>query len=163
MRRRFLFTSLLGAAFLLSGAAPQTGKLPVLDETGYPQMLSGQKGKVLLVNFWATYCVPCRAEMPQLVKLQQSLKVRGFQLITISADEVEQEPQAAQFLQKNAVPAPFYRKQAKSDEKFINSIDPKWSGELPASFLYDKSGRKVKSYFGEVDLKQVEREITKLL
>ena len=149
---------------MLALAAPvAAAKLPTLDEVGYARMVAEHKGKVLLVNFWATYCVPCRAEMPKLVLLQKKWKARGFDLVTVSADEVEQEAQALQFLQKNGVQAPFYRKQAKSDDKFINGIDPKWSGELPASYLYDKAGRKVKSFFGEVDLAQVEREITKLL
>lgn len=159
MTRRRLLTSLLIAPVLLLSAA----SIPTLDETTYPSTLAAHKGRVVLVNFWATYCVPCRAEMPQLLKLQQKLKARGFELITISADETEQEAQAAQFIQKNNIPAPFFRKQAKNDDKFINGIDAKWSGELPASFLYDKSGRKVKSYFGEVKLADVERDIDKLL
>jgi len=160
MTRRLL--TVMAATGLLLAAAP-AAKIPTLDETAYPRTVAEHKGKVVLVNFWATYCVPCRAEMPQLLKLQQKLKARGFDLVTISADEPEQEGQALQFIQKNSIPAPFYRKQAKNDDKFINGIDPKWSGELPASFLYDKTGKKVKSYFGEVNIASLERDIEKLL
>ncbi|MGC8732851.1 MAG: hypothetical protein ACP5RC_11425, partial [Halothiobacillaceae bacterium] len=60
------------------------------------------------------------------------------------------------------VPAPTYIRRAKDDDKFINSIDPKWSGALPASFLYDRSGRKVKSYFGEIDLHALEADIARI-
>jgi thiol-disulfide isomerase/thioredoxin len=137
--------------------------LKPVNEAAYPKMVASSKGKVVLVNFWATYCVPCRKEMPALVAMQQKLSAKGFQFITVSADEPEQEKDAAAFLDKAKVPAPVYIKRAKDDDAFINALDPKWSGALPASFLYDRQGKKVKSYFGEVDLKQLEADILKLL
>lgn len=137
--------------------------LKPVSEATYPKMVASSKGKVVLVNFWATYCVPCRKEMPALVSMHQRLSAKGFQLITVSADEIEQEKDAAAFLDKTRVPAPVYIKRAKDDDKFINSLDPKWSGALPATFLYDRQGRKLKSYFGEVDLKQLEADVLKLL
>lgn len=137
--------------------------LPTVDEAGYQKAVAAQKGKVVLVNFWATYCVPCRAEMPQLVAMQNRLKAKGFTLVTISADEQEQEAAAQQFLQKNNVPQPSYRRQAKDDDKFINFIDPKWSGALPLSILYDRSGKKVQTFHGAVKLPELEAQINKLL
>ncbi|MBV8818845.1 MAG: TlpA family protein disulfide reductase [Acidobacteriaceae bacterium] len=136
--------------------------LPV-DESGFQKLKSAHHGKVVLVNFWATWCKPCRAEMPDLVKLQQRLKPRGFDLVLISADDPEQDAAAGKFLQQNGATGQGYRKEAKQDEAFINSIDPKWSGALPASFLYDKNGRLVRSFIGESDLKSVEAAILKLL
>jgi hypothetical protein len=56
-----------------------------------------------------------------------------------------------------------YLKQADDDDHFINAIDPKWSGALPALFLYDKSGHKVRSFIGETDMAALERAIQKLL
>lgn len=148
---------------LLVAGALSAANLKPLDDAGYRKMVASSKGKVVLVNFWATYCVPCRKEMPALVAMQARLGAKGFQLVTVSADEIEQEKDAAAFLDKTKVPAPVYIKRVKDDDKFINSLDPKWSGALPASFLYDKAGRKVKSYFGEVDLKQLEADVLKLL
>jgi thiol-disulfide isomerase/thioredoxin len=136
--------------------------LKPVDEAGFPRLVATAQGKILLVNFWATYCVPCRKEMPSLVSLQKRLAAKGFQLITVSVDEPEQEAQAKSFLDKTAIPAPTYIKRAKDDDKFINSIDPKWSGALPASFLFDRTGKKVKSYFGEIDLHALESDIARL-
>jgi thiol-disulfide isomerase/thioredoxin len=152
------------AALVLAGAllAPGAALTPV-NETAFPQMISAHKGRVVLVNFWATYCVPCRKEMPALVALAGRYKAKGFDLVTISADDPEQENQAKAFLDQNKVPAPVYVRRANSDDKFINSIDTKWTGALPASFLYDKSGKKAQAYFGEVDLKALEVAIQKLL
>jgi thiol-disulfide isomerase/thioredoxin len=150
------------AGVLLSLAASGADLKPI-DETGFAALAAGFKGKVLLVNFWATYCVPCRKEMPDLVAMQSRLGAKGFQLVTVTADEPEQEAQAKAFLDKTKVPAPAYIKRAKDDDKFINSIDKKWSGALPLSLLYDRQGRRVKVWYGEVPMKELEAAVEKLL
>ena len=137
--------------------------LAPVDETSIQKVLSAQKGKVVVLNFWATWCVPCREEMPQLVAMQKRLAAKGLQLVTVSADEPESAAAAAKFIAEKGVPQPAYIKNAKNDEKFINSLDPKWSGAVPAIFIFDKTGKKVRSFIGEADLKAVEAAITKLL
>ena len=57
------------------------------DTRGQEQALAQWKGKVLVVNFWATWCVPCREEMPEFVKLQSELGDRGLQFVGIAIDE----------------------------------------------------------------------------
>ena len=158
MTRRDLIPLL--AAPLCRGGVPA---LPTVDEAGFRKLVDSARGKVLLVDFWATWCAPCRAEMPQLVKLSARLAPRGFRLVTISADEPEKDAAAAEFLKQYGAPKPAYRKQAEDDDKFINSIDPKWGGALPALFLFDKSGRKVQSFIGEVPMTDVEAAVVKLL
>jgi DNA-binding LacI/PurR family transcriptional regulator len=98
-----------------------------------------------------------------LTRLESKLRSQGFELITISADEPEQAADAEKFVKQFAVRGLVYRKQAKNDDQFINSIDVKWSGALPALFLYDKTGRKVRSFIGETDMATVEAAIRKLL
>ena len=93
----------LAPALLTMSLSAQPALEP-LDEPGYQRMLAANKGKVLLVDFWATWCLPCRAEMPLLVKLEASLRARGFKLVTISADEPEQEAIARKFVAQTAVP-----------------------------------------------------------
>lgn len=151
------------ALLLLAAAAAPAANLTGVDEAGFRKLVAAQKGKVVLVNFWATYCVPCRKEMPALVKLGQKYQAKGLVFVTVSADEPEQEGDAEKFLVTNKVPTPHYLRKAKDDEAFINSIEPKWSGALPASFLYDRTGKKVRVFIGEVDLKVLEAAIQKLL
>jgi thiol-disulfide isomerase/thioredoxin len=139
------------------------GALTPIDETAFEKLVQSHKGKVVLYNFWATWCAPCRAEIPQLIQLEAKLRARGFELVTISADEPDQDAQAEKVLKQFAVRAPLYRKQAKDDERFINAIESKWSGALPALFLYDKDGRKVRSFIGETDMRTLETAIRKLL
>jgi thiol-disulfide isomerase/thioredoxin len=157
---KILFLTLI-SIFCLAAAPPV--KLQPLDEVAYAKTVAAKKGKVLLVNFWATWCEPCRKEMPELAKMAASLKAKGFELVTISADEPEDEKAAIAFLVKAGIPDPAYLKRVKNDDKFIGSIDPKWSGALPALILHDKTGKKVKTWVGETDLKALQSEINKLL
>ena len=134
-------------------------RLPPLDEAGYRELIQNHRGKVVLVDFWATWCDPCRTEMPLLVSLERNWRSRGLVFVTISADDPEQEREARDFLVKTAVPMPAYRKQAANDEDFINAIDRKWSGALPALFLYDRTGKLVKSFIGETATADIEAEL----
>ncbi len=153
-------TLILMAAAALSLAAQS---LPKINEAGYPKMLAAQKGKVVLVDFWATWCVPCRKEMPELAKLEAKLKAKGLVLVPISADEPENEASAREFLSKSGVKTPGYLKAPKDDDAFIRAIDPKWGGELPALVLYDKTGKKVQMWKGETSIATIEAAVTKLL
>jgi thiol-disulfide isomerase/thioredoxin len=159
---RIAFAALALAVGLCALSASAADLKPV-DEAGYTKLVAASKGKVTLVNFWATYCVPCRKEMPELVALEARLRARGFQFVTVSADEPEQRAAAKAFLDKIKVASPAYIRTAKNDDKFTALVDPKWNGALPASFLYDRQGRKVKSFFGETDLKALAAAIEKLL
>jgi len=151
------------AMVLLIALLPAQSKLTPLTEASFPKMVAAHKGKVLLVDVWATYCVPCRAEMPQLVKLSEKLRARGLDFVTLSTDEPQNEGAAFKMLMENAVAAPFFLKKVADDDKFYNFVDTKWSGEMPAMFIYDRSGKRVRSFLGETPVKDIEAAIQKLL
>ncbi len=157
MKRLGLLLFAFGAAAAVLSGQP---RLSPIDEAGYRKLLAQHKGQVLLVDFWATWCEPCLVELPQLVKLQGKLRGR-FKLITVSADEPEQEADAARIVQKFGVPPPAYIKRVQDDQIFIDSVDPKWSGALPALFLYDRQGRRVQSFIGETEIAVIEAAIRK--
>jgi thiol-disulfide isomerase/thioredoxin len=150
-------------AFLFCLPLFATGPLIPVDEAGFQKLVASHKGKVVVYDFWATWCAPCRVELPLLVKLEAKLRSQGVEVITISADEPEQKAAAEKFIQKFGVQGPAYLRQAASDDHFINAIDPKWSGALPALFIYDKSGHKARSFIGETDMAAFEAAIHRLL
>jgi thiol-disulfide isomerase/thioredoxin len=153
---------LLSLILMVSGLAGQT--LTPVDQVSYPKVIAAHRGKVVLANFWATWCVPCRKEMPQLIQLSRKLAARGFDLVMISADEAEQRAAAAKLLGDNHAVGATYLLKAAHNDKFYPAVDAKWSsGELPALFLYDRSGKKVRSFFGETSIADLEAAITKLL
>lgn len=158
MRRALLW--LVGVG-LFAGAPP--ARLVPVDEAQYPALVAAQKGKVVLVNFWATWCSPCRAEMPLLAKLETRYRAKGLTLVTISADEPEDGARALQFLGTTGVSGPAYLRQTRDENRFIDAIDAKWSGALPALFLYDRTGKRVRSFVGESDIKDIEAAIRQAL
>ena len=137
--------------------------LELLDQAAYRSLIASHSGKVVLVDFWATWCDPCREEMPALVALERKLRGKGFVFIPISADDPGQTQTAAQFLARLGLQSPAYLKQAADDQGFINSVSPQWSGALPALFLYDRSGRLARSFIGEIKTSAIEREVSRLL
>lgn len=155
----------LAALILLTGSAVWAGpdQLLSFDETVHRELLAESKGKVLLMDFWATWCAPCRAEMPLLVAMERKLRSKGFRLITVSADDPEEEADALKFLQEHNVPAPAYLKNVDDDDRFINAIDPNWSGALPALLLYDRDSKLARRFIGETDMEALEKAIRPLL
>ena len=86
MRERIVFTAMM-TAFCAASVEAQQLKAPRLelkDVNGRTVRLSSYQGKVILINFWATWCPPCRAEMPDLIRLQREHAKQGLQIIGIS-------------------------------------------------------------------------------
>jgi len=156
-------TKAFGCTIKRGPAEAPAPQLPPIDEAGYGSLLGSHRGKVLLVNFWATWCAPCREEMPGLVELEKKLRRRGFVLVTISADEPEQERSVVEFLAQHGVRPPAYLKRAADDAAFISAVSGEWSGALPALFLYSRRGRLARSFIGETSAREIEREARKLL
>jgi thiol-disulfide isomerase/thioredoxin len=118
--------------------------------------------KAVLVNVWATWCAPCRAEFPDLVRLYRDYRGRGLELVLISADFDEQLPEARAFLKKSGVDFPSYFKVG-DDMQFINTLNPKWTGALPATFIYDSEGRQRHFQEGRGTYKEFEKEVLEVL
>ncbi len=114
----------------------------------------------VLVNMWATWCKPCREEMPDLLKLYQVHRDNGFKLLLVSADFTRQKDQAAEFLGTLGVDFQTYLKDQK-DNEFINAIDPDWSGALPYSVLFAKDGSVIRTWEGKLTYEEVENLLTR--
>ncbi|MGH9364986.1 MAG: TlpA disulfide reductase family protein [Thermoanaerobaculia bacterium] len=143
------------AAFLLFsgavGAAAESPKLAgEIDAKGIVARIESEKGHVVLVNFWATWCVPCREEFPDLVRLQNALRDKGLRVIGVSTDFAKQLSAVEAFLVKNRPAFPnYHKKTGGDDQEFIDAIDPNWGGELPFSVLYGRDGRKLRVLSGK--------------
>jgi thiol-disulfide isomerase/thioredoxin len=105
------------------------------------------KGRVVLVNAWATWCVPCREEMPDLLRLRKELGPKGFGLVLVSADFDSAVGDARAWLGSMGVDFPTWHK-TQRDQDFIDGLDPSWTGSLPYSALYGRDGRRLASWEG---------------
>jgi thiol-disulfide isomerase/thioredoxin len=117
----------------------------------------------LLINFWATWCVPCREEFPDLVRINADYGKRNLDLITISLDEPEDtKTKVPAFLREMRAPMPAYLLNVIDPQIVIDMIDPNWRGGLPATFLYDASGKQVFRHTGRFDVKELRAALDKV-
>jgi len=128
------------------------------DINGNPVSLSSFKGKVVLLNFWATWCPPCRAEIPSMNKLQQMLKNKGLVILAVSTDRAVVD--VKDFLKKNPVTFTIVVDYNLSVSRSLYKVFM-----MPTTFLIDKKGVIVEKYFGEQDWTDPEiiKEIEALL
>jgi len=106
----------------------------------------------LLVNYWATWCDPCRDEFPDLVKIDRDYRAKGLDFIAITLDDlVDIKTAVPKFLLAMNAKMPVYLLNVADPEPAINMVDRDWSGALPATFLYDNTGKVVYKHFGRVN------------
>jgi thiol-disulfide isomerase/thioredoxin len=117
--------------------------------------LSEQAGKVILVNFWATWCPPCRAETPALVNIANQYRARGFEVVGVTLDD-DPPRVVPQFVSRYRVSYPILVPTAESP--LAGAIE-----SLPTSLLVDKQGRVARTYIGAVDEADLAADIERLL
>ena len=134
-----------------------------IDAKGLAAAVGAQRGKVVVVNFWATWCVPCREEFPDLVRLEKDYRARGVSVLGVSIDLPKEMPQIEKFLSASAPDFPNYIKRVGGDDQdFIESVDPKWGGELPFTVVYARDGKKAKVLSGKQSYASFEKAIAGL-
>jgi thiol-disulfide isomerase/thioredoxin len=127
------------------------GSDPALPRATASQLLSSVAAagkKATLINVWATWCGPCRRELPMLQALSVNLKPQRVDVILVSVDDAKDEAKAASYLKDNGIALKTYMVDG-SLADFKAGINPSWPGMLPASFLFDASARLVHFWGGE--------------
>jgi thiol-disulfide isomerase/thioredoxin len=122
-----------------AGPAAAPGQLETVTAEALIAKLkaSGRKGTV--VNAWASFCGPCKREIPMLEALARSLRPRGVDVVLVSVDEPDDRAKAEAFLQDLKTNLPSYLA-ARPLGAFKRGMNPRWPGMLPASFLFDDQG-----------------------
>jgi thiol-disulfide isomerase/thioredoxin len=145
---------------------PQKRTLIEVDANGLMQAIARQKGKVVLVNMWATWCAPCVAEFPDVVKLYQKYRAKGLEVIAVSFDA--EAALAISFLDRQK--ADFinvWKTQKQDDDAFKRIFEKEWlekaAGALPASWLFDRSGKRQYYRAGKFDSSALDAQIAELL
>ena len=120
--------------------------------------LADFRGRVVLVDFWATWCAPCLAELPDLKTLFGRYRARGFTILAVSLDEPEQTLLVKRFVRQRGVPYPVLL--AGGMDRVPEGYDVQG---LPSAYLVDQEGRVVKVYSGQKRITELDRDITSLL
>jgi len=105
----------------------------------------------LLINFWATWCDPCREEFPDLVKIDSDYRSKGLNFVAVSLDDITDIKIAVpKFLNEMKATMPVVLLNVNDPEPAIKAVDDQWDGQLPATFLYDKDGKVIFRHFGKI-------------
>jgi thiol-disulfide isomerase/thioredoxin len=132
-------------AFVVKPDRPAVAEFNFTDKDGKRLSLANWKGRVVLLNLWATWCAPCRKEMPSLAELQEQLGSKDFEVVAVSLDR-QGEDVAAKFLEEtNASALALYL------DKESDSLDKLRVVGLPASILIDRQGREIGRIFGPAE------------
>lgn len=147
---------------LCFGQSFDSTEVKSIDQNKLNSIIENREGKLLLINIWATWCVPCREEFPDLVELSQHYQ-NELDVIAISVDFTEDiQTKIKPFLKKNEVEFPVYIAGFEKDEQLINYFSKKWNGAIPATFIYDKKGKQVEFLEGKHSFESFSSLIKKL-
>ena len=136
------------------------------DLSGEKRSLASYKGKAVLINFWATWCAPCKIETPWLIELRNQYAAQGFEVLGVSMDDIDrgdpqklsdEKQQIARFVQQTQIPYPVLI-DADSLSQPYGGLD-----SLPASFFVDRNGVVVAAQLGLTSKEEIEANIKKAL
>jgi len=136
-----------------TGAPASPSEIRQVDLEGLKKLLQpdAKDARPLLVNFWATWCDPCREEFPDLVKIDEDYRARNLNFVTVSLDDVSEiGSEVPKFLKEMKATMPTVLLNVNDPEPAIKAVDATWDGQLPATFLYDKDGKVVFRRFGKI-------------
>ncbi|HET6268415.1 MAG TPA: TlpA disulfide reductase family protein [Acidobacteriota bacterium] len=157
------FALLAIALICLAGSSSQTaqptdGQVRIIGDQAIAALAT--QNKIVVINFWATWCEPCVEEIPVLIKLhKQYSKVKW---VGISMDDSDQQAEVQKFAAAHHMDYELYLRNGSKFEDMVNSMDPDWIGGLPATFVF-RDGKRVYSKVGEITQQELEHQLRTLL
>jgi len=152
----------VGKSYEAGEPAAQAPSIQPADAQAVLAAVRAPGAKAVVLNVWATWCEPCREEFPDLVRLGHEYSSKGVRLVLVSGDFDSEKPAVTKFLTDQGVNFASYIKSG-DDMKFINSLNPKWTGALPATFVYDGQGRLRDFWEGKASYAKMEERLRRVL
>jgi len=157
-------TLLLTTSMLFAVSGSSLEPIQTVDASDTLSLVSQQRGKVVLLNFWATWCPPCIEEFPDIVAVEKDYRDRGLVVISVSADFPEKkESELRPFLEKHKPRFPVYIMRTTDPNSFVRKIDPEWTGTLPSTFFFDREGKSSIKRYSKMSREEIERILEALL
>jgi thiol-disulfide isomerase/thioredoxin len=157
-------TAPVGRKSHVAPAVKRSARVRAINAGEMQDLLKRDGSHPLLVNFWATWCDPCRDEFPDLVKIDKQYRAKGLDFIAITLDDlVDINTAVPKFLREMKAKMPVYLLNVADPEPAITSVDREWGGALPATFLYNNKGKVVYKHFGRIQADELRAAIEKLV
>jgi cytochrome c biogenesis protein CcmG/thiol:disulfide interchange protein DsbE len=144
-------------AACMANAKPANFDFTLKDVDGNDVSLTAYKGKVVLLNFWATWCGPCKAEIPGFVKLQEKYRDKGLVIVGYSVDDTAAKAKAYAAQYKMNYPILL----GEGREEVQDAYGPIWG--IPASFIISRDGKVCRKHMGIAPEAVFEKEVVALL
>jgi thiol-disulfide isomerase/thioredoxin len=148
---------------IAGSAEPSEPEIRMADADRILELVREAKTEVVVVNVWATWCMPCREEFPDLLRLRREYADRGLEMILVSGDfSDDREEQAGAFLRTQGVDFVTYFKTG-DDMQFIDTLARQWSGALPATLFYGPDETLHEFWEGKADYARMKQAVEKIL
>ncbi len=166
IKKYFIALVLLVFVSNLSSTIAQSKKKIVvedIDKVKLEKFIKNRKGKILLLNIWASWCLPCKREFPDLVKLAEKYKNAPVEIVGLSVDDREDlKTEVIPFLQSNNVNFKIYIQNFRKLDELIDFF-PGWEGAIPLTLIYDKKGNQKKFIIGMRNFEFFDQAIQEVL
>jgi len=153
---------------LLATAHAQTSAtaepIQSISANEFSVLLDDARGEVILVNLWATWCAPCLREIPELLRLDEKYRQKGFRLIAVAMDDPQDlETHVIPFRDQRFPDWETFQRAEVEMDRFVSVVDPAWNEVLPTSYLIDRTGKVASILFGGKSYEDFEAALLEIL
>ncbi len=164
MRRLRYFIIVLIIAFIGCSAPVLGQKIEYIKIPGLEKILKDPQNKLLVINFWATWCAPCVSEIPVFEKTAKLYDPSKVKFLLISLDFPSQfEKQLIPFLKKNKITIDVAVMTDIDYNSWIDKVDPQWQGDIPATLFLNNSTKSRYFHSGEINEPELKKYINSFL
>jgi len=150
-----LIITILTHCFTMSQPENNHREVKVLNFDQLQPYLYKSDDTVYLVNFWATWCVPCRKEMPAIMAVEEKYRDKNFKVLLVSLDFPSQlESALLPYLENNNITSEVVLLNDPDQNRWIDLVDPGWAGDIPFTLIYGKNFRE--SHYGQLTFEQLD-------
>jgi len=138
--------------------------IALLEKAEAAKVKEQAKGKVLVINFWATWCHGCVGEFPEFVALDNQYREKGVKIVGISLDSASDiDSKVAPFIKKSGARFDILVPNMDDPQPIIDALSPEWTGAMPVTLIFDQSGCLAFKHFGVIDRNEVVGALENLL